>query len=99
VSYIPRTLSPPSLADLRAVDSQFVCEPARSMIEPMDIGYVPLAKRTSGQLQANADELRRMAATATTAEVVKALLTLADRFTALAEKRRREENSGSRSVT
>ncbi|HME20558.1 MAG TPA: hypothetical protein VKI44_04220 [Acetobacteraceae bacterium] len=56
----------------------------------MDSVYVPLAQRTADQLQANADELRRMAATASTTDVAKALLTLADRYAALAEKRRIE---------
>jgi hypothetical protein len=54
----------------------------------MDSVYVPLAHRTADQLQANAEELRRMAATATTAAVAKALLTLADRYAELAAKRR-----------
>jgi hypothetical protein len=53
--------------------------------------YIPLAQRTSDQLQASADELRRMAMTATTADVVRALLTLADRYAALANKRRQDE--------
>ena len=57
----------------------------------MDSTYVPLAQRTADQLEANAEELRRMAATATTAAVAKALLTLADRYAALAEKRRSRE--------
>ena len=38
--------------------------------------YIPLAQRTSDQLQANAHELRRMAATATTEDIMRALLTL-----------------------
>jgi hypothetical protein len=54
----------------------------------MDSVYVPLAQRTADQLQANAEELRHMAATATTAAVAMALLKLADRYAALAEKRR-----------
>jgi hypothetical protein len=45
---------------------------------------------TADQLQVNADESRRMAATASTADVVTALLTLADRYAALAKKRRIE---------
>jgi hypothetical protein len=52
--------------------------------------YIPLAQRTSDQLQASADELRKMAMTATTAEVARALLTLADRYTELAAKRRNQ---------
>ena len=54
----------------------------------MDSVYVPLGQRTADQLQANAEELRRMARTATTAAVAMALLALADRHAALAEKRR-----------
>jgi hypothetical protein len=50
--------------------------------------YVPLSQRTATELQANANELCRMAATATTTDVAKALLTLADRYAALAAKRR-----------
>ena len=59
----------------------------------VDVGYVPVSKRTSQELQANADELRHMAGTATTVDVMKALLKLADRFGALAEKRRTEEHA------
>jgi hypothetical protein len=54
--------------------------------------YVPLAQRTSDQLRASADELRHMAAGATTADVKRALLALADRYAALAEKRRAQES-------
>ena len=54
--------------------------------------YIPLSQRTSDQLLANAAELRHMAWTATTADVVKALTTLADRYTKLAAKRRAEED-------
>jgi hypothetical protein len=56
----------------------------------MDTVYVPLAQRTADQLQTKAHELRQMAATASTAEVANALLTLADRYALLAEKRRTE---------
>ena len=55
--------------------------------------YVPLSQRTANELQANANELCRMAATATTADVAKALLTLADRYATLAAKRRMAEVS------
>jgi hypothetical protein len=54
--------------------------------------YVPLSRRNSDQLLANAAELRHMARTATTADVVKALTTLANRYAALAAKRRAEED-------
>lgn len=50
--------------------------------------YVPLAERTCEQLLANAEELRHMAQSATTTDVARALLTLADRYAALAAKRR-----------
>jgi hypothetical protein len=56
----------------------------------MDSVYVPLSQRTADQLQAKADELRQMAATARTFDVTKALLTLADRYAALAQQRRTE---------
>ncbi|HEY2616339.1 MAG TPA: hypothetical protein VGI78_03275 [Acetobacteraceae bacterium] len=59
----------------------------------MDSVYVPLSQRTADQLQAKADELRRMAATASTTDVAKALLTLADRFAVLAERRRTESTA------
>ena len=58
----------------------------------MDSVFVPPSQRTADQLQAKADELRGMAATASTADVAKALLTLADRYAALAKKRRTEAN-------
>ncbi len=54
-------------------------------------GYVPLSQRKADELQVNANQLCRMAATATTADVAKALLTLADRYAALAAKRRMAE--------
>jgi hypothetical protein len=53
----------------------------------MTSSYIPLAQRTSDQLRANADELRRMAATATTEDTMRALLTLARRYAALAAAR------------
>jgi hypothetical protein len=55
--------------------------------------YVPLSQRTADELQANANQLCRMAATATTADVAKALLILADRYAALATNRRMAEAS------
>src|SRR5690242_6577488 len=55
--------------------------------------YIPLAQRTSDQLQASADELRRMAATAATADVARSLLTLANRYAALADKRRSQDEA------
>jgi hypothetical protein len=63
-------------------------ERAASPLSISDPAYVPLATRTCDQLQTKARELRRMAATATTADVVRALLALADRYDTLAERRR-----------
>lgn len=57
--------------------------------------YIPLSQRSSNQLLANAAELRHMARTATTADVVKALTILADRYAALAARRRAEESARS----
>jgi hypothetical protein len=54
----------------------------------MDTVWVPLAQRSSSELHAKADELRQMAATAHTMDVSTALLSLADRYEALAQKRR-----------
>ena len=56
-----------------------------------DADYIPLSQRTADQLLANAAELRHMARTATTADVVKALANLADRYAKLAMRRRAEE--------
>jgi hypothetical protein len=56
--------------------------------ETIEAQYVPLSERSSDQLLANATELRRMARTASTVDVARALVTLADRYTALAAKRR-----------
>ena len=61
---------------------------AEEPIPVMDSNYIPLASRTADQLQANAEDLRRMATTASTDDVRRALLTLAERYAALAEKRR-----------
>jgi hypothetical protein len=63
--------------------------------QPKGGEYIPLSQRTSNQLLANAAELRRMARTATTADVAKALTTLADRYSTLAAKRRAEESARS----
>ncbi|HEX4170912.1 MAG TPA: hypothetical protein VHY82_00370 [Acetobacteraceae bacterium] len=49
-----------------------------------------MSERTSGELLAKAEEMRRMAQTARTADVAKALVTLADRYSALAARRRAE---------
>jgi hypothetical protein len=49
-----------------------------------------LSERSRDQLLARAEELRRMAQTATTTDVARALVTLADRYAALAAKRATE---------
>ena len=53
---------------------------------------MPLAERSSVELQAKADELRRMARTASTQDVMVALLSLAERYATLAARRRAEED-------
>jgi len=53
----------------------------------MALDHIPLSERAADELLARAAELRLMAETATTADVMQALLTLADRYVALAEKR------------
>ena len=52
--------------------------------------HVPVSMRTVAHLRARAEELRRMALTARTAQSVSALVTLADRFEALARRRSAE---------
>ena len=78
-----------------AAEIPFICVPicAVAAAKAMDSSYVPLSRRTSDQLLASADELRRMATTATTADVMNALLTLADRYAALAKNRQAEESN------
>jgi hypothetical protein len=49
--------------------------------------FIPLADRPISELRSRADELRRMAATARIAGARNALLKLADRFSALADRR------------
>jgi len=58
----------------------------------MESTWVPLADRSSVELQAKSDELRRMAQTATTQDVMTALLNLANRYAALAATRRAAED-------
>jgi hypothetical protein len=53
----------------------------------MDVNFVPIAERTAAQLRARAAQLRSMAATATTLDVVDALLRLAQRYEDVALKR------------
>jgi hypothetical protein len=54
-----------------------------------EIGWLPIADRTAEELQERAAELRRMAETATTRDVMEALLRLADRYDAAAKRRER----------
>jgi hypothetical protein len=50
-------------------------------------GYTPLSQRSAEELLARAAELRQMAASATSHDVMLALETLAARYKALAESR------------
>jgi hypothetical protein len=86
-------------ADHRAVRDTLFSPLVRSMTAPQGVQgqYVPLSERSCDQLLAKAEELRHMAETATTAEVARALVTLADRYAALAAKRRAEERLDRRS--
>jgi hypothetical protein len=83
---VPRT----AVADCQITDVPFICIPMHAVTTfmVMDSAWVPLSQRQSDELRAKADELRRMAATASTPDVAKALLALADRYAALAEARR-----------
>ena len=94
MSHLPRPVTRAGAAECQTTGIPFSCIPKHSMPAlAMDAIYVPLAQRTADQLQTKADELRRMAATASTADVVNALLTLADRYASLAEKRRMDSNA------
>lgn len=57
----------------------------------MDSAYIPLSKRAPAELRRRADELLRMAATATTQHTKTSLETLAARFKALADRREAED--------
>ena len=89
MSDFARTLFAVAKADRRAIRDIPICAPIHSMtVAPGAQGqYVPLSKRSSDQLLARAEELRGMAQTATTTDVARALVTLADRYAALAAKR------------
>jgi hypothetical protein len=63
------------------------CTYAMTRWVTMDSGYTPLSQRTAEELLAKAVELRQMAATATTHDVMLALESLAARYKALAESR------------
>jgi hypothetical protein len=94
MSHLPRAVPRTVAAGCPAPGITINCMSRRALPPTSIVNsvHVPLARRTADQLQANADELRRMAATASTADVAKALLTLADRYAALAEQRRTGAN-------
>ena len=52
----------------------------------MQMHWIPISDRTAQELWVRAAELRRMAETATTREVMEALLRLADRFETAASR-------------
>ena len=56
----------------------------------MEFPYVPLSKRAPRELRSRAEELLRMAATATTQHTKVSLETLARRFMELARRRESE---------
>lgn len=64
---------------------------AMSPYAPMDSVQIPLSQRTSSELRARAMQLWRMASTATTEDTRASLEALANRFTALAERRQADE--------
>jgi hypothetical protein len=90
MSHMPRAVPRTAAADCQSSGNHSVPTTTHLMTSfPVTrAGYVPLSQRTANELQANANELCRMAATATTTDVTKALLTLADRYAALAANRR-----------
>lgn len=61
---------------------------------PRGFTWRRLSEQSATELRAQAVEYRRMAATATTADVATSLRRIADRFDALAERREREESGG-----
>jgi hypothetical protein len=56
--------------------------------------YTPLSRRPIAELRAEAEQYRRMAATASTADIENSLLKLAMRFDALADHRERNGGDG-----
>jgi len=89
-----RTLLFAPMADGLVIRDTLACLPDHSIAESLGARdhYVPLSERTSDELLTRAEELRGMAQTATTTDVVRALVTLADRYATLAAKRRTEES-------
>jgi hypothetical protein len=94
MSHRSSTVSPAVTLD-RANSLTYPLKHSMAGSQLRDGEYIPLSQRSSNQLLANAAELRNMARTATTADVVKALTTLADRYAALAAQRRAEETARS----
>ena len=88
MSHVPRTF-PAAIPPDPPTEFPFVCISKHSThtLQIMQSSYVPLADRTADQLKEHAEELRRMAATASTPDVRRALLSLADRYAGLADKR------------
>lgn len=93
MSHMPRAVPRTAAADCQYTGNHSVQSTTHFMTSfPVaHAHYVPLSQRTANELQANANELCRMATTATTTDVAKALLTLADRYATLAAKRRMAE--------
>ena len=95
-----RTLLATPASDSRVIRDTQPCLPTYSVTALLGVEgqYVPLSKRSINELLARADELRRMAETATTIDVARALVTLADRYAALAAKRRTDEGHVARAT-
>ena len=76
MSHMPRAVPRTAAADCRSSGNHSVQSTTHFMTSfPVaHAHYVPLSERTANELQANANELCRMATTATTADVAKALL-------------------------
>jgi hypothetical protein len=93
MSHITATIDTLSRMADQAAATVTPCPWNRSMssCSIMDSAQVPLAERTSVELRLRAAELRRMAATATTADTRASLESLVMRFTALADRREAEE--------
>ena len=90
MSDVSRTVLSAVMADLGAIRDTLSYVHSVTAAQGVQGQYVPLSERTSDQLVAKAEEMRRMAQTARTADVQKALVTLADRYSALAARRRAE---------
>lgn len=90
MSDVSRTVLSAAMADLGAIRDTLSYVHSVTASQGAQGEYVPLSERTSGELLAKAEEMRRMAQTARTADVAKALVTLADRYSALAARRRAE---------